>query len=179
MGQEASNGLCNAVMLGAPNTTFINRWWAEYVHFDPEKQWAYHSVHLPRELASRHPSEVTVLGPRAFFAPTWEQLKVMYHRDDGYDYRENYAVHLWTSADGDTRELLRRLSIRDVFTAGGSFQRIMRKLLAFASKRGRLCPYAEEQVRYFLDTQEGEPDVRDVRRDWMNNASTDDNRLVA
>lgn len=175
MGQESTSGLCNAVMLGKPNTTFINRWWAEYVHFDPEKQWAYHSVILPRQLAAQHPSEVTVLGPTAFFAPTWEQLTAMYDRDDGYDYHDNYAVHLWTSADPNKQEMLRKLSIRDLFTAGGSFQRVMRKLLARASKLGRLCPYAEKQVRYFMETENADG----VVRDWMINASINEERLVA
>ena len=83
MGEEADNGLCNAVMLGQPNTTFINRWWAEYVHFEPDKQWAYHSVILPRQLQAEHPEEVTVLSNKAFFWPLWTQLTAMYDEDDG------------------------------------------------------------------------------------------------
>ena len=83
MGQEADNGLCNAVILGQPNTTFINRWWAEYVHFEPDKQWAYHSVILPRQLQADHPTEVTVLSNKAFFWPIWTQLTAMYDEDDG------------------------------------------------------------------------------------------------
>lgn len=80
MGLESDAGLCNAVMVGAPNTTFIRRWWAEYARFDPDA-WAYHSVHLPRELQRAHPLEVAVLQERAFFAPSWMQLTPMYDRE--------------------------------------------------------------------------------------------------
>ena len=59
------------------------RWWAEYVHFEPDKQWAYHSVLLPRQLHADHPGEVLVLSDKAFFYPLWTQLTAMYDRDDG------------------------------------------------------------------------------------------------
>jgi hypothetical protein len=162
MGRELDNGLCNAVMLGAPNSSFINRWWAEYVHFEPDKQWAYHSVILPRELQVQHPEEVTVLSDKAFFYPSWTHLTAMYDEDDGYDYRENYAVHLWTSADPNKRELLRHLSIRDIYVGGGSFQRVARRLLSDAFRNEQLCPYAAEQVKFFM-TAGGD---KEVKRDW-------------
>lgn len=165
MGQELDNGLCNAVMLGAPNTTFINRWWKEYVHFEPDKQWAYHSVILPRELQQQHPEEVTVLSDKAFFYPSWTHLTAMYDVDDGYDYRENYAVHLWTSADPNKREMLRHLSVKDIFTGGGSFQRAARRLMRDAFLKGQLCPYAAEQVRYYTE----DPSDTSVKRDWAGN----------
>ena len=60
-----------------------HRWWAEYVHFEPDKQWAYHSVLLPRQLHAKHPGEVLVLSDKAFFYPLWTQLSAMYDRDDG------------------------------------------------------------------------------------------------
>jgi hypothetical protein len=77
MGLEGGEGMCNAVMVGAPNTTFIQRWWAEYAHFNPEA-WAYHSVQLPRELQRAHPGEVAVLQEKAFFYPSWIHLTAMY-----------------------------------------------------------------------------------------------------
>lgn len=206
MGQEADNGLCNAVMLGAPNTTFINRWWAEYVHFEPDKracgsrraiargprarnltsarthprppppsaEWAYHSVLLPRQLQQEHPEEVTVLSDKAFFYPLWTQLTAMYDEDDGYDYHDNYAVHLWTSADVNKREMLRHLSVRDIFTGGGSFQRVARKLMRDAFVKGQLCPYAAEQVRFFTEDR-----ASGARRDWPGANDTSPKRADA
>jgi len=169
MGQEDSNGLCNAVMLGRANTTFIQRWWNEYKHFDPEKQWAYHSVMLPKQLQSQYPDEVTVLSQSAFFTPLWTQLTVMYDKDDGYDYRHNFAVHLWTSADPNKRELLRHLSIPQIFSGKGSFQRVARQLLVDAHRKNQLCPYAAEQVKYLMMGGSNSTLITDdweVKKDW-------------
>ena len=81
--------------------------------------------------------------------------------DDGYDYHDNYAVHLWTSADPNKREMLRHLSVRDIFTGGGSFQRVARRLLREALLAGQLCGHAAAQVRYYTE------DARsDAKRDW-------------
>lgn len=78
-----------------------------------------------------------------------------------YDYHDNYAVHLWTSADPNKQQYLRTLSIRDIFTGGGSFQRVARQLLVDAFFREQLCPYAQEQVRYFSGNASS-----GAKRDW-------------
>lgn len=164
MGKEEADGqagLANAVILSAPNTSFINRWWEEYKTFEPEKQWAYHSVILPRQLLGQHPTEVTALSGNAFFAPPWTSLTAMYDKDDGYSYRENFAVHLWTSADANKQEMLRRLSIRDIFTGKGSFQRRARQLLVEALAQQQLCGHAASQVEYFVGAA-----LPDIIRDW-------------
>ncbi len=155
MGLEGEEGLCNAVLVGAPNTTFINRWWQEYRTFDAEKQWAYHSVIVPRQLQRRHPSEVTVLSDRAFFTPMWTQLRAMYDQDDGYDYHANFAVHLWTSADDRQRIRLSKLTPRDVFEGEGSFHRRMRHFLAEALEMGKLCEAAAGPTRELLRLAKG------------------------
>ena len=166
MGMEEAagqSGLANAVILAAPNTTFIQRWWAEYASFEPDKQWAYHSVILPRQLHGQHPGEVTALSGSAFFKPCWTDLTAMYDRDDGYSYRDNYAVHLWTSADSNKQEMLRRLSVGDIFRGGGSFHRRARQLLAEAAAQGQLCGMAARQVEYYMAPDSG---AEDVKRDW-------------
>ena len=65
MGKEEApgqSGLANAVLLAPRNASFLNRWWARYADFAPEKSWAYHSVILPRELAKAFPGEVISVG---------------------------------------------------------------------------------------------------------------------
>ena len=166
MGQEEAagqSGLANAVILAAPNTTFMRRWWGEYASFEPDKQWAYHSVILPRALHGQHPGEVTALSGSAFFRPCWTDLTAMYDADDGYSYRDNYAVHLWTSADANKQELLRRLSVGDIFRGRGSFQRRARQLLVEAAAQGQLCGYAAAQVAYYAAAGGG---AEGVLRDW-------------
>jgi hypothetical protein len=68
---------------------------------------------------------------------------------------------LWTSADPNKQQYLRTLSIRDIFTGGGSFQRVARQLLVDAFTREQLCPYAHEQVRYFSENASS-----GAKRDW-------------
>ena len=64
-----------------------------------------------------------------------------------YDYVDNFAVHLWTSADPGHRERLSRLSMDDLFFGNGSFHRVARTLVREAEARGALCGYASAQVR--------------------------------
>ncbi|KAM7185956.1 hypothetical protein V8F33_012083 [Rhypophila sp. PSN 637] len=73
LGHEGGNrwGLCNAVMLARPNSTFLSRWIKSYENVDLSKEWNYHSVLLPKEMATAHPDEVCTLAPDAFFWPTW------------------------------------------------------------------------------------------------------------
>ncbi|KAK4219865.1 hypothetical protein QBC37DRAFT_271573 [Rhypophila decipiens] len=73
LGHEGGNrwGLCNAVMLARPNSTFLTRWIKSYENVDLSKEWNYHSVLLPKEMATAHPDEVCTLAPDAFFWPTW------------------------------------------------------------------------------------------------------------
>lgn len=146
MGREEApgqSGLANAVMLAPPNATFLNRWWARYDDFNPEKSWARHSVILPRELAREHPREVVSLGGSAFFAPVWTELKALYEEDDGFSYADNFAVHLWTSQETKRYGGLAKLSVASVFEGGGSFHRVARRLLRDADARGLLCDAAK------------------------------------
>ena len=133
-------GLCNAVLVGAANTSFMNRWWAAYTSFDPQASWAYHSVILPRELAEAHPGEVTILSGQAFFKPVWTELKELYEADDGYDFFDNFAVHLWTSQEAKTYNGLRSLTVPGVLAGNGSFHRVARRVLRDAQAEGLLCP---------------------------------------
>ncbi|POR33391.1 Uncharacterized protein TPAR_06424 [Tolypocladium paradoxum] len=73
LGHEGGNrlGLCNAIIAARPNSTFVRRWLATYDGADLNREWNYHSVLLPKELAGRHPDEVCELPPDAFFWPTW------------------------------------------------------------------------------------------------------------
>ncbi|RDA91797.1 hypothetical protein CP533_2806 [Ophiocordyceps camponoti-saundersi (nom. inval.)] len=73
LGYEGGNraGMCNAVIAARPNSTFIRRWLETYDGVDLNKEWNYHSVILPMELASQHPDEICPLPPDAFLWPTW------------------------------------------------------------------------------------------------------------
>ncbi|KKA24436.1 hypothetical protein T310_1465 [Rasamsonia emersonii CBS 393.64] len=71
------HGLCNAIIVGRQNASFIRRWIDSYSDFD-SKKWNYHSVILPKELAQEHPDEICPLSPTAFFWPTWTEKHIRY-----------------------------------------------------------------------------------------------------
>lgn len=144
-------GLCNAVIIAPPNTTFLARWWARYADWKPKQSWAYHSVILPLELAREHPSEIRILSGKNFFTPSWgrDDMQALYFKDDGYDFRDNHAVHLWSSLE--TRSAgsqLGTLTVAHVFAGNGSFHRLARGVLREAAAAGVLCaPIAADVAR--------------------------------
>jgi hypothetical protein len=103
LGQEGDTelvGLCNAVILAEPNAPFLTRWYSQYKNFRSgrgDQFWNEHSVKLPRQLAAAHPEELTILGPRAFFWPHWddEGLRKLFASTDPIPSSGVYANHLW------------------------------------------------------------------------------------
>lgn len=149
MGREVTpgqDGMANAVLVGAPNTSFINRWWSAYATFNPTASWAYHSVILPREIAAKHPDEIIILSGNAFFRPTWAELKQLYEIDDEYSFIDNFAVHLWTSEESKKYGILKKLTTADVWNGNGSFYRVARHVLSDALAAGILCDAAKTNM---------------------------------
>jgi hypothetical protein len=105
LGQEGENrtlGLCNAVILAEPGAPFLKRWYLEYKSFRSkghDQFWGEHSVERPLRLAKAYGEEVMILGPRAFFWPTWEEagLKRMFASTEPIPSEGVYANHLWES----------------------------------------------------------------------------------
>ncbi len=100
LGAEGGNrwGLCNAIMAARANSTFIERWLESYRDVDFSREWNYHSVLLPRELADAHPDEVCALPPDAFFWPTWtwrhvEWMHEPLGRDESKYWRRQIEAH--------------------------------------------------------------------------------------
>ncbi|GAA6024731.1 hypothetical protein JCM10207_002813 [Rhodosporidiobolus poonsookiae] len=101
------SGLCNAVIVAKPYSSFIVRWIDSYRTFN-KSSWAKHSVTTPWDLAQAYPTEVTVLNKFAFFWPIWhdDHLRVV-HRDISYSFHRadplspsrdtQFTYHLWES----------------------------------------------------------------------------------
>ncbi|KAI7936070.1 hypothetical protein MJO29_015373 [Puccinia striiformis f. sp. tritici] len=92
-------GLCNAIILSRPYSSFISRWLSSYKTFN-HLRWADHSSVIPWTLAQAHPNEVTVLGPRAFFYPLWHEDDLwLVHKTTDWDFdrSEQFAYHAWSS----------------------------------------------------------------------------------
>ena len=101
-GEKGEFGLCNAVILAEPGAAFLRRWYSEYESFRSrghDQFWSEHSVDVPRKLAQLHRDELTILGPRAFFWPTWEEagLNRIFSSDEPIPMDGVYANHLWES----------------------------------------------------------------------------------
>jgi hypothetical protein len=147
MGKQGDQdaALCNAVLVGAPRARFIERWWNSYDSFDP-KIWAHHAVSVPARLQHEAPLECTTVSNRAFFTPGYHMLNELHEQDDGYDFRYNFAVHLWTTAHDGYRASFSSLTISDIFVRKGSFHRIARKVLTEALAAGLLCDFARDET---------------------------------
>ena len=69
MGVEPGTGLCNAVMLCAPGSAFMQRWLDSFGDFD-NAHWNFHAVQLPYQVAEKLPDAVRILDEYAFFFPS-------------------------------------------------------------------------------------------------------------
>ncbi|KAK0629017.1 hypothetical protein B0T17DRAFT_524385 [Bombardia bombarda] len=146
LGAEGGNrwGLCNAVMAARPNSTFIARWLASYSTADLSKEWNYHSVLLPKEMAAQNPHEVCALAPDAFFWPTWTWRHVDWmheplapeaarfwkgeiDRHGGSLFENQLAYHAWGQMAYD--RYLKRLTPRVVREADTRFNLLVRRFL--------------------------------------------------
>jgi hypothetical protein len=135
LGQEgdiASVGLCNAVILAEPNAPFLTRWYSQYKTFRSggyDSFWNEHSVKLPRQLAAAHPEELTIVGPRAFFWPHWddEGLRRIFASTDPIPGNGVYANHLWEGRVWS--QYLRDLTPARVRLIDSNFHRWVRPLI--------------------------------------------------
>ncbi|HXB52909.1 MAG TPA: glycosyltransferase, partial [Rhizomicrobium sp.] len=101
-GEGAQAGMANAVILAEKNAPFLRRWLEEYRSFRSQgrdEYWNEHSVLLPVKLAKAHPSEITVLSPKAFFWPLWtdDHLEWIFRSNRTIPLDGVYANHLWES----------------------------------------------------------------------------------
>lgn len=91
-------GLCNAVMLSAPGSRFVEMWLDNYVTFrsrGKDEFWVEHSVKVPYELAQKHPDLVTILEPEAFHYPAYDPKGLAWLFKKTHDYQDAYLHHLW------------------------------------------------------------------------------------
>lgn len=97
---QAATGLCNAVLLSAPDSFFVNRWLEAYTTFRSrgrDKYWNEHSVQVPQQLAAHYPDQVVQLDPYAFHYPlyTASGLQSLFEKVETFP--GAYLHHLWES----------------------------------------------------------------------------------
>ena len=93
MGYETPGGLCNGIIVSAPNASFLNIWHDTYKSFN-DNQWAYHSVQLPARLAKEH-HQLIHTEQDTLHRPNWIERDWLYSEGKIWDWSKSYAVHLW------------------------------------------------------------------------------------
>jgi Glycosyltransferase sugar-binding region containing DXD motif len=96
--QQKVYGLCNAVMLSAPGSRFVEIWLESYATFrskGKDEFWVEHSVKVPYELAQKHPDLLTILEPSAFHYPAYDPKGLAWLFEKTHDYQDAYLHHLW------------------------------------------------------------------------------------
>ncbi|KAK1759603.1 hypothetical protein QBC47DRAFT_111642 [Echria macrotheca] len=146
LGHEGGNrwGLCNAIIAARANSSFVARWLRSYEHVDFGREWNYHSVLLPKEMAAEHPDEVCALAPDAFFWPTWTWRHIDWmheplsraaaehwdreiRRHGGSLFENQLAYHAWSQMAWD--RYLRHLTPETVRGVDTRFNLLMRRFL--------------------------------------------------
>ncbi|KAI0517509.1 hypothetical protein F5B22DRAFT_108195 [Xylaria bambusicola] len=146
MGHEGGDrgGLCNAIMVARKNSTFIDRWAAEYNNVDLSREWNFHSVVLPKQLQLQNPEEICALPPSTFFWPTWtwhhvhwmhepltrqqaRQWDIEIERNGGSLFGEQLAYHAWSQMSWD--RFLSKLTPEKVRTRDTRFNLLVRRFL--------------------------------------------------
>ena len=136
-GIRGKPGLCNAVILAEPNAPFLRRWHSEYRSFRSkghDAYWDEHSVQVPYRLSKQFPEEITVLSPRAFFWPTFNEtdIALIFDSSAPIDLSQAYANHLWESIAWE--QYLEHLTPRRVRTVDTNFHGWARPLIASLSE---------------------------------------------
>lgn len=94
LGYESKSCLCNGVIIAAPGAEFLKIWYSNYNTFDDD-EWGIHSVHLPGRLADKYPQLIHTEWD-TLHRPRWgEEIQLIYGIGSSYNWRRNYAIHLW------------------------------------------------------------------------------------
>ncbi len=93
------NAICNAVIIAPIYSKFLQRLYQSYQSFN-SSCWACHSVLLTGQLANIYSNEVYILSSNYFFQPSWSNIEELYLYNQ-YNFRNNYACHLWNSYIGN------------------------------------------------------------------------------
>ncbi|KAJ3297814.1 hypothetical protein HK104_000068 [Borealophlyctis nickersoniae] len=123
-------GLCNAVILSSPNSSFLADWYASYATFDAS-HWSDHSVLLPYQMSKhpKHKGDLCVLPTTSFFWPAYfnEHLAFI-HEENEYEFFNDfqYAYHIYHPAK---EKYLRDLTPEMIRSHNTSFMRLLRRFL--------------------------------------------------
>ena len=144
LGHEGGDrhGLCNAIIIGRPGSSFVKRWRESYGSF-ATSEWNYHSVVLPKELSSLHNDKICTVSPLVFYWPTWTRKHIRYMHEPltpsevedfqdtlvengGGMYPDQLAYHAWSQV---ASTYLMDLSPERVISNNTRFNLLVRRFL--------------------------------------------------
>lgn len=132
MGIENNVGLCNAIMISKPFSSFVTRWINKYKNFQ-DTAWNEHSVQLPMEMSKHHPEDITVLDGYTFFYPLYYERDFESVHGDGsktkaHDFSHQFAYHMWETLGYE--QYLKDLDPQVIYEKDSSFNRLARKYIS-------------------------------------------------
>jgi mannosyltransferase OCH1-like enzyme len=134
---EQKGGLCNAVMLSAPHSRFVNKWLDSYTTFcskGRDRWWDYHSVKLPALLSYSSPQNIKVLDHDAFFYPLWADVERILLRDNSAKWlpqlQDSFVFHLW---NGFTQDQLEKIDPDFVLKSTSAYASIAKQVIGVKS----------------------------------------------
>jgi hypothetical protein len=144
MGRQAARGLCNAVILAAPDAPFLRAWHECYRSFRSsgrDRHWDEHSVRVPSSLASKLPNDIHIEGPCSFFWPSFKFPDALWkeHASAGtpseqeqlasayQTLSESFCTHLWETLWWDRH--LKYLTPESTRSKSDNFSKLCRRFV--------------------------------------------------
>ena len=123
-------GLCNAVMLSKPNSSFLKRWYETYKDFrskGKDEFWAEHSVIIPGKLSKLYRDELFIVEEDAFFSPSYddEGLQNMFVKKKLFP--NAFVHHLWENV---AWEYLQKITPDYVMKNDNTYNEIAKRFLS-------------------------------------------------
>lgn len=130
-GVDGNEGLCPAVILSEPDSTFAKLWLAgfrdSFLGGPPGSiGWSSHSVGYPHFLSKQYPEYLTIEDFDKFFWPLYhkEHLKALF--EDLHEFPNALSIHLWETS---SKHYLEGITEDNIKTVNTSFNLCVRDLL--------------------------------------------------
>ena len=130
-GVGGGEGLCPAVILSEPNSTFITKWLMGFKDSfgggpPGSPTWCTHSVNYPLWLSKQIPNELTIVNHESFFWPLYHQdhIEALFEKDMSFP--NAFSHHLWESSG---KKYLDELTLEKIKTEDTTFHKMVRDLI--------------------------------------------------
>jgi hypothetical protein len=130
-GKDGAEGLCPAIILSEPNSTFGQYWLAGFKDSfkggpPGSDTWCTHSVRYPVWLSKQIPDEITILNHETFFWPLYHQNHIEAMFEQKHIFPNAYSHHLWESSG---KKYLDELTEDIIFTKDTTFTNLVKDLI--------------------------------------------------